>query len=790
VQFDPALTPAERALILEELGILAAVRETFNSQPLPGGESSYDQAMLDLRDALSEARKDEIAQILTQIDSVASLSAHLEQQGNGRAADLHSPYFGHLRIRQGGRQRDVLIGNHTLILRGSDYPIIDWRHAPISRVFYRYREGDQFEEVFGGREVEGEILAHRRLTILEGFLVHIQCDQGVFQLDHNRWTKVAQALPALEGGAETAVRPGTVGPLELGVAHGGVKREDKHLSAITGLIDPEQFELITREASGIVTIDGGAGSGKTTIALHRMAYLAYRAPERFRPSAMLAVVFNKALAGYISRLLPALGVKGARIEVFEDLVAGLRRRHYPGLPGDYSDRTPFSVVRLKQHPATLTYLRERLEALEEEIRAAMAAATRGTPTAEAAARAWDELGDLPPALRVERLARWAAGKANLPHTQGATDDWLGRQRLSAALAEVLPDLSAPHTLARGLWEEAFLDLDVLGEAMARLAPGEFSQSQLEEVRDWAALGLGEREAYAETRAERLPVVAEEGEPPAPPPGPPPLDREDDTLLLLLYRMSVGPLRGSRRKPLRVEHLMVDEVQDFSPLELQVLLDLAAEPRSVTLAGDAAQKMILHNSFDTWNDVLAHLGLEGTAVSPLKVGYRSTAEIMRFAEAVLGPLAPERPWVPTRAGAPVELLRFTDTGHAVMVLATVLRELMRREPTANVALLARYADQAQVYYEGLERSELPRLRRVSEQNFSFLPGIEVTEVSQVKGLEYDYVVLLDADDASYPEDAASRYLLHIGATRAAHQLWLVACRNPSRLLPEGLTPRYL
>src|SRR5262249_52715288 len=159
--------------------------------------------------------------------------------------------------------------------------------------------------------------------------------------------------------------------------------------------------------------------------------------------------------------------------------------------------------------------------------------------------------------------------------------------------------------------------------------------------------------------------------------------------------------------------------------------------------------------------------------------------MRFATHVLGPLHSDRPWVPTREGVPVELLRFAHPGHAVAVLSEALRHLMRTEPEANVALIARHAAQAEMYYQGLVKTDLPRLHRVAEQNFTFQPGIEVTDITQVKGLEYDYVVLLDVDQSTYPDDTPSRYLLHIGATRAAHQLWLVACRTPSPLLPQDL-----
>jgi DNA helicase-2/ATP-dependent DNA helicase PcrA len=75
--------------------------------------------------------------------------------------------------------------------------------------------------------------------------------------------------------------------------------------------------------------------------------------------------------------------------------------------------------------------------------------------------------------------------------------------------------------------------------------------------------------------------------------------------------------------------------------------------------------------------------------------------------------------------------------------------------------------------------------VAEQDFSFRPGIDVTDVRQVKGLEFDYVVLLDVTESAYPIDDEARHLLHIAATRAAHQLWVVATGTPSSLLPESL-----
>jgi DNA helicase-2/ATP-dependent DNA helicase PcrA len=87
----------------------------------------------------------------------------------------------------------------------------------------------------------------------------------------------------------------------------------------------------------------------------------------------------------------------------------------------------------------------------------------------------------------------------------------------------------------------------------------------------------------------------------------------------------------------------------------------------------------------------------------------------------------------------------------------------------------------VYHDGLEKSDLPGLRRVAHQDFSFAPGVEVTEIEQAKGLEFDYVVLADASAEHYPDAPEARRRLHVGATRAVHQLWLTSVGTPSPLL---------
>nr|MCS5635240.1 ATP-binding domain-containing protein [Myxococcota bacterium] len=160
-------------------------------------------------------------------------------------------------------------------------------------------------------------------------------------------------------------------------------------------------------------------------------------------------------------------------------------------------------------------------------------------------------------------------------------------------------------------------------------------------------------------------------------------------------------------------------------------------------------------------------------------------IVEFSASLLGELQedeslPEAP----REGPPVELFRFADRGDCVGFLAAALHELIGSEPLASVAILTPSRAVSAAYYEGLEHSDIPGIRWVQDQDFSFSAGIEVAEIEQVKGLEFDYVVLVDVDASLYPDTPDARRLLHVGATRAIHQLWLTSVTTPSPMV-EGV-----
>ena len=692
-------------IVDEELTLLARVTALLEDLPEPRGPSEEPvvRELERLREVLVSGRESKDLMAMTeQWHRQTSLLRQLRRSKETAKVDPRSPYFAHLRLREDDQERDLCLGRATCIERG--VRIVDWRNAPVSRIFYGYRQGDDYEETFGGRVRTGEVVARRTVSIRDGALDRIEAPEGTFVAEPDApdgWRQASREAPRLAGGETSALRAHDAGDGEdrrLGTDLAGSRRRaDKRLPEITGLIDPTQFDLITRDHAGFLVIRGTAGSGKTTVALHRIAYLAYDDPG-FDSERTMFMVFSPALCRYVEHVLPSLGVENVRIATWRDWALGLRRRHYPGLPRDVRQDTPLEIQRLKLHPA---------------LDAALALQIATHP------------GHRTP--------------------EQAVDDW----------ASVVTHRK------------------LLGETFEREAPGEIDPSALDRFCDWGQRRNEEVFAWVEGDRE---VQAE-------------LDAEDDALLLRAWQLRVGPLQGRAGRPLRYRHVAIDEVQDFSPVEVRVMIDCLDEHRSITLAGDTQQHLMQASGFTSWPAFLASLGVEGAELETLKVAYRSSQEIANFAQEVLGPLREEDdPPVTTRSGPPVELFRFTDRGACVAFLADALNELAREEPLASVAVLAPTLAAAITYHQGLEQCDLPRLRLVREQDFTFAPGVEVTEVEQVKGLEFDYVILVDVDASAYPESSPARRHLHVAATRAVHQLWLTTVGTPSPLLGDAVVAR--
>jgi DNA helicase-2/ATP-dependent DNA helicase PcrA len=822
-QVDPSADPDLERIVVEEQRCLDRVLTHLEeARHRPKRQSiDYDSQLLSLRDQISAARMEDVPPLLEQMERLQGLAARQRDFSQGYA-DPRAPYFGRMVLREGGKTREVLIGRTTYVDSNAGVRIVDWRDAPISRLYYRYAEGDEYDEIFGEREVQGEVVIRRSVSVIDGMLRRIVTPDGMLvRNDKGVWRR-AGAGTRLAGGQGAAIRADQYHrPGKLGLGAEAAFGEDKHLKEITGLIDPRQFELITAPGSGLVVIQGGAGSGKTTIGLHRLAYLAFQDKRRFRPDKMLVIVFNDALARYIAEVLPALDVAGVPVRTYERWASKLRMSHVPDLPDEYADETPPVVTRMKKHPAMLRAMESYVAQIGKRVEQKLAESIdRNYPEEwrKNLVRAWQDTAAQPFTHRLHAMLRWLTTP-------------LGNELAGFAKHNVERIVNTELRDARDMvsaWAELLTDRGLMKAAFKEHSPDAFSPDELTAALDWCnhrclimvnqvelAMEAGERDKEragadkgdkgAKKKAKRKPstehghdrhrdrddsgdddntmthgidgAVIEETAA---------LDREDDTLLLYLTQKLRGPLlKAGGKDAIVYEHVLVDEAQDLSPVELAVVFATVSRGQSITLSGDVAQRLYMNNGFTSWKGVLGELGLSHVEIEPLRISYRSTEPIIDFSRAVLGPLADADAPKATRGGAPVELFRFSHSGDAVGFLAESLRQLAQEEPLASIAVITRYPEQADLFYGGLKKAETPYLRRIAEQDFPFKPGIDVTDVRQVKGLEFDYVVLAEVNESSYPDDDEARHLLHIGATRAAHQLWLLASDRPSLLIPEVL-----
>src|SRR6185312_7815844 len=334
----PDIPAEEERLLARVLASLAAHAPGPGATTREPARAGHVEEMIALRDEIGEARLEDVPALVAQMERLQNVSL-TRGELQTILVDPAAPYFGHLRLREEVRgrvvERDVLIGRATFVDPGARINVVDWRHAPVSQLFYR--------------DAQGEIVARRILTIEGSVLRRVACPQGVWaRAADGGWQRTDLPAHELAGGQETATRPARG---VLGAAPAGRQALDRHLPEIAALIDPHQFELITARDAGVVVIQGGAGSGKTTVGLHRLGYLTFNYPDKFPPRKLAVVTGGAALAAYIGQLLPSLGVAGVPALTFAELAGRELRAAIPWLRVPIADETVPAVTRVKSHPA-------------------------------------------------------------------------------------------------------------------------------------------------------------------------------------------------------------------------------------------------------------------------------------------------------------------------------------------------------------------------------------------------------------------------------------------------------
>ena len=241
----------------------------------------------------------------------------------------------------------------------------------------------------------------------------------------------------------------------------------------------------------------------------------------------------------------------------------------------------------------------------------------------------------------------------------------------------------------------------------------------------------------------------------------------------LSTISLFALRAEIANPQKLNrHLIIDEVQDFSAVELGLILQRNKDPLEATLAGDINQQIDFNIAFPGWSYLQAKIGLSPESLVKLTVSHRSTLEIMKVADAIIG-----REDSGGRSGKKPVWFNCNNEEKAVALCIQWLKLAQEKFPAKITAVICKDQKAAKMLYSYLE-PEFASALKLGDSSYSFDEGILVTDLSKVKGLEFYNVLIWDLSAKTYPDNELSRHQLYVACTRAEQNLALVSTgKNP-------------
>lgn len=723
------LLPEENEVIEVEIQILDEVIQSLKKQC----RRSSDRLVVESRRAreltagLVAARRDEDKQMLASDEAVShALKDQFGVNIKTLSRLIEKPYFARIELLEdeaNGRPRKVeyKIG----FAANSDCRIIDWRKAPISRLYYEYKEGEEYSEIIQGKDRQGKVLVRNQLDIEKSRLRRITCRHGQFLHTDGKWQKLEHTGKSLR-------------------EHYG------KLPSILSLITKEQFQTITEDADTAVLIQGIAGSGKTTVALHRLSWLLHEDNSDLREQDCVVIVLSKSLKAYIQNSLPALQIYDVPVLTLHEWSFGMVKTF--GIASGIGvferpeDRSPAGIGRVKRSLALLRALTVHATKQCDDILKTLALKLP-----------WESL---PSGVRtifdrgVDR--KIPAGRLMVDIEEGVA---IAREKIDSANPRSI-GLSHAVELLREQRKRLFdIPNDILSILDKPRILQEFDDSKL----------LDEpliREAYLRTKSnfERNRV-----------------DPADDALIIRLFELKFGGLPAAAGQVATYGHLIVDEVQDLSAIDIENILGGVNEVRRLTLVGDVQQKLDESAPFPGWEKLTNDMLLKDSfpRFVTLEVSHRSTLPIMRLAEHV----QQQKIVKEGRAGRTPIYFKCRGESHGIRAAINWLRKAVEKYPTAITAVVCADEEIARQTYKFLKPTFGPLLRLGIEESFSFEEGIVVTEIREVKGLEFCNVLLWNPSKRSFPDTQTARNMLYVAITRAEENLCIVAWQTPAEMLPS-------
>ena len=592
---------------------------------------------------------------------------------------LAIPYFGRidfLEKKENSKVMPTYIGIHTFYDPESRATLIhDWR-APVSSMFYDHELGEAGYRSPSG-EIKGVISLKRQYRIRGGKMEFM----------------IESALTVHDDILQKELS----------------SNADDKMKNIVATIQREQNRIIRNEDIRTLIIQGVAGSGKTSIALHRIAYLLYTFRDSISSKDILIISPNKVFSDYISNVLPELGEETVPETSMEQILSGVLEHKYKyqtyfGLVNELLEKPSSSLIDRIAYKASFGFISELnkfiLHIENTYFKAADVKLTKYiTIPAPFIEEQYLRFNRYPIRRRFDAMADYMLDMLKIQYTFTVTTT--GRNLLKKEIRLMFAGNN---------------DIQVYKDFFKWTNnPGMFKM----------------RKGHT-------------------------LEYSDLAPLAYLHLA----LEGNGNQPFRVKHLLIDEMQDYSPIQYKVIQKLF--PCRKTVLGDAGQSV---NPYGSSTAETIQKSLTASEIMKLCKSYRSTFEITDFAQKI-HPNAELEPVA--RHGEKPQILQF---GSAVEELSGImgLISTYRKSGYKSLGIICKTEQQARKMADML-KSYANDISFLSSQSSAFVQGIVITSAHMAKGLEFDEVIIPQTDERNYRSEI-DKSMLYVAVTRAMHRLTL-------------------
>ena len=592
---------------------------------------------------------------------------------------LAIPYFGRidfLEKKENSKVMPIYIGIHTFYDPESRATLIhDWR-APVSSMFYDHELGEAGYRSPSG-EIKGVISLKRQYRIRGGKMEFM----------------IESALTVHDDILQKELS----------------SNADDKMKNIVATIQREQNQIIRNEDIRTLIIQGVAGSGKTSIALHRIAYLLYTFRDSISSKDILIISPNKVFSDYISNVLPELGEETVPETSMEQILSGVLEHKYKyqtyfGLVNELLEKPSSSLIDRIAYKASFGFISELdkfiLHIENTYFKAADVKLTKYiTIPAPFIEEQYLRFNRYPIRRRFDAMADYMLDMLKIQYAFTVTT--AGRNLLKKEIRLMFAGNN---------------DIQVYKDFFKWTNnPGMFKM----------------RKGHT-------------------------LEYSDLAPLAYLHLA----LEGNGNQPFRVKHLLIDEMQDYSPIQYKVIQKLF--PCRKTVLGDAGQSV---NPYGSSTAETIQKSLTASEIMKLCKSYRSTFEITDFAQKI-HPNAELEPVA--RHGEKPQILQF---GSAVEELSGImgLISTYRKSGYKSLGIICKTEQQARKMADML-KSYANDISFLSSQSSAFVQGIVIISAHMAKGLEFDEVIIPQTDERNYRSEI-DKSMLYVAVTRAMHRLTL-------------------